>query len=130
MCIAGYFLKFSFKLCGKKRMLHLLLERRKKYKHALFTQIAIHLKFVWLINTFPTWCIINHEMDPLAYVNSYLHVDGVLFPGGGGALPHVTLICNVTYTLPLKTNPYYHRLSLDSFWIIRSQRSRRRDNGL
>ena len=43
---------------------------RKIYKHALFTQIAMQLKFVWLINTFPTWCIVNHEMDPLAYVNS------------------------------------------------------------
>ena len=41
-----------------------------KYKHVLFTQIAIQLKFVWPINTFPTWCIVNHEMDPLAYVNS------------------------------------------------------------
>ncbi len=43
---------------------------RNKYKRALFTQIAIQLKFVWLINTFPTWCIVNDEMDPLAYVNS------------------------------------------------------------
>ena len=33
-------------------------------------QIAIQLKFVWLINTFPTWGIVNNEMDPLAYVNS------------------------------------------------------------
>ena len=41
----------------------------KKCKHALFTQIVIQLKFVWLINinTFPTWCIVTHEMDPLAY---------------------------------------------------------------
>ena len=45
-------------------------KRRKKYKHALFTQIAIHLKFVWLINTFPIWCIVNHKMNPRAYVNS------------------------------------------------------------
>ena len=45
-------------------------KRRKQYKHALFTQIAIQLKFLWLINTFPTWCIVNHEMDLLAYVNS------------------------------------------------------------
>ena len=45
-------------------------KRRKKYKHALFSQIAIQLKFFWLINTFPTWCIVNHEMDLLAYVNS------------------------------------------------------------
>ena len=45
-------------------------KKRKKYKHALFSQIAIQLKFVLLTNTFPTWCIVNHEMDPLAYVNS------------------------------------------------------------
>ena len=45
-------------------------KRRKKFKHALFTQIAIQLNFFWLINTFPTWCIANHEMDPLACVNS------------------------------------------------------------
>ena len=36
-------------------------KRRKKYKHALFSQIAIQLKFFWLINTFPTWCIVSHE---------------------------------------------------------------------
>ena len=24
----------------------------------------------WLINTFSTWCIVNHEMDTLACVNS------------------------------------------------------------
>ena len=41
-----------------------------KFKHALFTQIAIQLNLFWLINTFPTWCIVNHEMDPLACVNS------------------------------------------------------------
>ncbi len=45
-------------------------KRRKKFKHALFTQIAIQLKLFWLINTFPTLCIVNHEMDPLACVNS------------------------------------------------------------
>ena len=45
-------------------------KRRKKFKHALFTQIAIQPNFFWLINTFPTWCIANHEMDPLACVNS------------------------------------------------------------
>ena len=37
-------------------------KRRKKYKHALFSQIAIQLKFCWLINTFPTWYIVNHEI--------------------------------------------------------------------
>ena len=36
----------------------------KKWKHALLTQIAIQLKFVCLINT---WCIINHEMDPVRW---------------------------------------------------------------
>ena len=45
-------------------------KRRKKFKHALFTQIAIQLNFFGLINTFPSWCIVNHEMDPLACVNS------------------------------------------------------------
>ena len=45
-------------------------KRRKKFKHALFTQIAIQLIFFGLINTFPSWCIVNHEMDPLACVNS------------------------------------------------------------
>ena len=32
-----------------------------------------------LINTFPTWGIVNHEMGPLAYVNSYLD-EGALCP--------------------------------------------------
>ena len=45
-------------------------KRRRKFKHALFAQIAIQLNFFWLINTVPTWCIANHEMDPLACVNS------------------------------------------------------------
>ena len=47
-------------ICNKKR--------RKKFKHALFTQIQ--LNFVWFINTFPTWCIVNNEFDPLARVHS------------------------------------------------------------
>ena len=45
-------------------------KRPKKIKHALFTQIAIQLNCFGLINTFPTWCIVNHDMDPLACVNS------------------------------------------------------------
>ncbi len=49
-------------------------KRRKKFKHALFTQIAIQLNFLGLINTFPIWCIVNHEMDPLAYL--ILQLDG------------------------------------------------------
>ena len=44
------------------------------------TQIDVQLKCVWLINTFPKWCIVNHEMDPLAYVNLYLDEDA-LCPG-------------------------------------------------
>ena len=37
---------------------------------------------VCLAHTFPIWCIVNHEMDPLAYLD-----------GGGGrfAAPYVTL---------------------------------------
>ena len=31
-------------------------------------------KFVWLINTFPTWCIVNHEMDSLVYVKLYFYL--------------------------------------------------------
>ena len=38
-------------ICHKKR--------RKNYKRALFIQIAIQLKFVGPINTFPAWCIVK-----------------------------------------------------------------------
>ena len=31
--------------------------KRKNVKHALCTQIAIQLKFVWLTNTCPTWTV-------------------------------------------------------------------------
>ena len=56
-------------------------KRRKKFKHALSTQIAIHLNFFGLINTFPPWCIANHEMNPLACVNSQLDRGGRFAPG-------------------------------------------------
>ena len=59
-------------------------KRRKKYKPALFTQIAIQLNLFWLINTFPSWCIVNDEMDPLACVNSWLDRGGGALPRGGG----------------------------------------------
>ena len=55
---------------------------RKKFKHALFTQIAIQLNLFGLINTFPSWCIVNHEMDPLAFVNSKLDRGGARFAPG------------------------------------------------
>ena len=35
-------------------------------------------------NTFPTWWIVSHEMDPLAYVNSYLDGGELFAPGGRG----------------------------------------------
>ena len=70
---------------GKKRSGICYKKMRKKYKHAVFIQIAIQL--LLLINTFPTWCIVNREIDPLAYGHSYLD-ERALCPGG--ALPRVT----------------------------------------
>ena len=55
-------------------------KRRNKFRHAPFTQIAVQLKFIWLINTIPTWCIVNHEMGSLACVNPYLDGWGTLPP--------------------------------------------------
>ena len=56
---------------------------------AIYPNCYIQLKFVWLINSFPTWCIVTHEMDPLVYVNSYL--DGVSALPRGRFAPYVTL---------------------------------------
>ena len=40
-------------------------ERRNKYKHSLFSQIAFQLKFFWLIKTFPSLIMM--------YVSTYLY---------------------------------------------------------
>ena len=45
-----------------------------------FPNLLFSSSFVWFINTFSTLCIVNHDMGPLAYVNSLLD-GGALCPG-------------------------------------------------